>query len=331
MVRQWTTDEIIAAGRGFQAACVLTAAAELDLFTALDEGARDAGSVAGRLGADERATRVVLDALVALEVLSKQGDQYALAPETARLLSRAGGGNVLAMLRHQGTCLRRWSQLARVVRDGGPAPRAESILDEAAEQVAFIEAMHNFSSSVAAETVGRLGPLDFAHLLDVGGASGTWTIEFLKAVPGARATLFDLPSVIPMAERRISQAGFAERVDLVAGDFYQDDLPGGADLAFLGAIAHQNSRQQNRELFGKVRAALEPGGVVVIRDVVMDRSHTEPRAGALFAVNMLVATPGGGTYSFEEYSEDLRASGFGQAELVYRDEFMESLIRARKE
>jgi precorrin-6B methylase 2 len=190
--------------------------------------------------------------------------------------------------------------------------------------------MDNISRPIAAEIVGRLQPLEFTHLLDVGGASGTWTIAFLKIAPRANATIFDLPAVIPMARKRIAEAGLTDRVRLVAGDFYENDLPSGADLAWLGAIAHQNSREQNRSLFAKVHAALRKNGTIVIRDIVMEPSHTAPAAGALFAVNMLVATPAGGTYSLDEYTEDLAATGFADVTLVHRDEAMNSLIRARK-
>ncbi|MHC4227106.1 MAG: methyltransferase, partial [Planctomycetota bacterium] len=96
------------------------------------------------------------------------------------------------------------------------------------------------------------------------------------------------------------------------------------------AICHQNSREQNRALFTRIHKALNDSGAVVIRDVVMDPSHTSPEGGALFAVNMLVATEGGGTFTFDEYSEDLHEAGFGEVTLVHRDEFMNSLIRARK-
>ncbi|GAJ01906.1 unnamed protein product, partial [marine sediment metagenome] len=132
------------------------------------------------------------------------------------------------------------------------------------------------------------------------------------------------------AEKRLTEAGLSDRVTLVAGDFYEDDLPTGPDFTFLGAIAHQNSREQNRALFVKVHAALAEDGLIVIRDVVMDPSHTSPQAGALFAINMLVATPAGGTYTFDEYAEDLTNAGFTDITLVHRDEFMNSLIRAKK-
>jgi predicted O-methyltransferase YrrM len=167
-------------------------------------------------------------------------------------------------------------------------------------------------------------------VLDVGGGPGTWTIALLRAVPEARATLFDLPPVTAMARERFVEAGLAHRVTLVGGDFYTDELPAGADLAWLSAICHQDSREQNRALLGKIHKALADGGAVVVRDVVMDPSRTSPAGGALFAVNMLTATDGGGTYTFDEYREDLRKAGFGQAVLVHRDEFMSSLIRAQK-
>jgi precorrin-6B methylase 2 len=344
MTKKWTVDEILGTARAFQPGCVITAAAELDVFTALRNGPMTAAALAAELGADPRATTILLDALTSLEILTKQapgpaGDNnYSVAADAAELLSETSPKNVLPMVRHIGVYLRRWAQLAKVVRLGEPAERTPGILGEAGETAAFIGAMDNISRPIAAEVVGRLQPLNFTHLLDVGGASGTWTIAFLKIAPRAKATIFDLPDVIPMAKKRIAEAGLTDRVRFVAGDFYENDLPAGAwagqpagaDLAWLGAIAHQNSREQNRALFAKVHAALRKNGTIVIRDVVMEPSHTAPAAGALFAVNMLVGTSAGGTYSFDEYTEDLTAAGFADVALVHRDEAMNSLIRARK-
>ncbi|MHC4625986.1 MAG: methyltransferase [Planctomycetota bacterium] len=330
MAQQWSAEEILKVAWSFQQASVLTAAADLNVFTVLHDKPMTAEVVAGEIGADLRATNILLDALVALEFLTKQGDDYSVPDGLAELLSENSAQNVLPMVRHLANCLNRWAQLARVTKSGKPAERVASIHGEPADQAAFIGAMHNISAPAAAEVVGRLMPLKFSHLLDIGGASGTWTMAFLDAAPEARATLFDLPDVIEMARERLSDAVLNDKVTLVAGDFYADELPAGADLAWLGAICHQNSRRQNRELFAKIRKALTDDGVVVIRDVVMDPSHTSPERGALFAVNMLVATEGGGTYTLDEYSEDLSEAGFGDVTLVHRDEFMNSLIRARK-
>ena len=152
--------------------------------------------------------------------------------------------------------------------------------------------MHSVSSTMADELVARLGPPKFRHLLDVGGASGTWTLAFLRsAPPDAVATIFDLPDAIAAgAGSGWPARSFPRRVRLVAGDFYVDELPGGADFAWLSAICHQHSRRHNRELLAKVWRALTPGGQIAIRDVVMEPSRTRPRDGALFAINMLVNT-----------------------------------------
>jgi predicted O-methyltransferase YrrM len=155
-------------------------------------------------------------------------------------------------------------------------------------------------------------------------------MAFLRACPSARATLFDLPHVIPMARRRLTAAGLDERVRLVAGDFATDALPAGADLAWVSAIVHQNSRAQNRDLFGKAFAALTPGGRIAIRDILMEDDLTRPVAGALFAVNMLVATEGGGTFTLAELREDLVAAGFVKVALVRQDEAMNSVVVAKK-
>jgi precorrin-6B methylase 2 len=330
MTRKWNAETLLEMVRGFQPACVIAAAADLDVFSTLGDGPASAASVANRMGAEPRALGVLLDALTALELLEKQGDSYAVPPDVAELLAQGSAVNILPAVRHQANCLRRWAQLARVVKTGTPADRTPSIRGEAGDCESFIGAMNNFSEAIAPQVIGRLMPLRFQRLLDIGGASGTWTIAFLLAVPDATAVLFDLPEVVPLARERFARAGVADRVTLVAGDYNIDRMPGGADLAWLSAIVHQNSREENRALYAKIHAALAPLGVLVIRDIVMDASRTQPPAGALFAVNMLVGTEGGGTFTFDEFREDLESAGFGEVELLYHDPGMNSLVRARK-
>ena len=330
MAGTWSADELLERVRGFQAACVVVAAAELDLFTALEPMPATAAALAGRIGAAPHATAVLLDALVALELLTKEEDAYTVPAGVAELLAANSPTNILPAVQHQGNCMRHWAQLARVVRTGRQAERTPSIRGTDADCEAFIGAMNSFTAPIAPQVAQRLMPLQFQRMLDVGGASGTWTIAFLLAVPEATAVLFDLPEVIALARERLVRAGVADRVTLVAGDYNTDELPGGADFAWLSAIAHQNSRQQNRVLYGKIHSALVPGGTLIIRDVVMDASRTQPPGGALFAVNMLVNTEGGGTFTFDEFAEDLESAGFTDVELLYQDDYMNSLIRATK-
>ena len=153
-------------------------------------------------------------------------------------------------------------------------------------------------------------------------------MAFLRADPALAATLFDLPPVIEIARERLSKAGLAGRVTLVPGDFDKDELPEGHDLAWLSAIIHQNSREQNEALYARIFRALVPGGRLLVRDHVMDASRTRPRAGALFAVNMLVGTAGGGTYTFDEIRAGLARAGFTRIRLLRSGERMDALVEA---
>ena len=326
----WAADDILALGRSYQGAAILAAAAELDLFSALSAAPLPALELARALQCDLRALTILLDALVALGLLQKSGAAYALAGGLSACLTHDGPQSVLAMAQHQAHCLRNWAQLARVVKTGGPAECSPGIRGQEGAQEAFIGAMHNVSAPNADQVIRAVQPLQFRHLLDIGGASGTWTMAFLRACPSAQATLFDLPHVLPMARRRLAAAGLAQRVTLVDGDFTRDALPPGADLAWVSAIVHQNSRAQNRDLFMKVCSALVPGGRIAIRDILMEEDRTRPVAGALFAVNMLVATKGGGTFTLAELREDLEAAGFAGVAVLRQDEAMNSVVIAEK-
>lgn len=330
MQSTWDMESVLALGRSYQGAAVLGAAADLEIFDHLQSGASTVNDLADRMGCDPRGLTVLLDALVALDLLHKSEERYELRPDVAPLLTRNGPQSVLAMAQHQANCLRRWAQLAAVVKTGQPPPELASIRGEQGDLEAFIGAMDNVSAPVADEVIRAVDPLTFEHLLDIGGASGTWTAAFLRACPGARATLFDLPEVIPLARERLSQKGILDRVNLVAGDYNRDSFPDGVDLAWVSAIVHQNSREQNRELFRKAFAALVPGGRIAIRDIIMEPDRTRPVSGALFAVNMLVGTERGATFTFDELRSDLENAGFSSVVLARPDQAMNAVLVALK-
>ena len=320
--------------RGFQQSCIVIAGAELDVFTVLHSRPMTATQLARHIKSDPRATAVLLDALAAIRMLAKSSGAkpiYRVPPSVSVLLAETGSQSMLGMARHQGNCLRRWGQLAHVVQQGKPAPCSPSVRGYDGDLVSFIRAMHEISKPMALPLIHSLGPLKFTHLLDLGGASGTWTIPFLRLNPGARATIFDRSPVIPMARSLMRKVGLSRRVKLVQGSYDRDRLPAGVDLVWVSAIVHQNSRERNRRMFAKVFAALVPGGRILIRDIVMDTTRTRPTAGALFAVNMLVGTEGGSSYTFDELREDLTSEGFVKVKYLRRGEGMDSVICGTKQ
>jgi hypothetical protein len=225
---------------------------------------------------------------------------------------------------------RRWSGLTSIVREVQVSDQATASFRDADELRAFIGAMDVIAKHLAPRVVADVHPDPSRALLDVGGASGTYTIAFFQAAPEMKATLFDKPEVIEIARQRLGKAGVLDRVTLVPGDFYRDPLPPGHDLAFISAIIHQNSLEQNVSLFGNVFQSLNRGGRVVIRDHVMEPDRTRPKEGALFAVNMLVSTAAGRTYTYDEIRACLEEAGFIEIRLLQKGEHMDALVEAFK-
>lgn len=326
----WTADAILTLARDFMQSRILLTGAELDVFTLLAPGALTAAEVARRLKGDERAVTILLDALAAMGLLSKRDGRYRCETEMAAHLAADAPRSVLPMVLHAAGMWTRWSELTGVARgDDAARARAQAPGDEKRLR-AFIGAMHVVADPRAAEIVAAIAPGTARALLDIGGASGTYTVAFLTASPQMRATLFDQPAVVEMARQRLGQAGVLDRVKLVAGDFYTDELPAGHDLALLSAIVHQNSPAQNLDLYRKVWRALDAGGRLVIRDHVMSPDRTEPRDGAVFGVNMLVGTVGGDVYTFDETRTGLTTAGFERVRLIRPGAGMDSLVEAFK-
>lgn len=294
----------------FMRARIVLTAAEIDLFSLLAERPLTVNEVVAETNGDKRAMTILLDALCALGYLVKQNSSYQTEPSAIPLLTRNSAQTMLPMVQHMATLWQTWSRLTDIVlgktvagRNGPGALHKDHIQ-------AFIGAMHVVASKMAPAVVAAVNPAGSRKMIDIGGGSGSYTLAFLQASPEIRSTLFDLPEVIEIAKERIEAAGMTDRVTFEPGDFYNDSLPTGHDLAFLSAIIHQNSPEQNRALYSKIYHSLKPGGRIVVRDHVMSPDRTWPLDGALFAVNMLVGTSGGSTYTFDEIADGLSSAGF---------------------
>jgi hypothetical protein len=323
-------EEVLRLGMNFMESRILLSGAELNLFTILNPAPLSAQEVASRTGADLRALTVLLDALSAMDLLVKKSETYQCAKSVSPFLSEDAPNSILPMLRHAAHLWQKWSCLTDVVRGTLVSEDAPKSSWGAENLRAFIGAMDVIAAPRAHEIVAAANPGLSKGLLDVGGALGTYTIAFLQAVPEMKATLFDKPEVVEMAHERLSKAGMLDRVTLVPGDFYQDEFPYGHDLTFVSAIIHQNSPEQNLDLFIKVFRSLNRGGRILIRDHVMEHDRIHPKDGAIFAVNMLLGTPGGSTYTYEEIKTGLSQAGFTGIHLLKKGEHMDALVEALK-
>jgi 3-hydroxy-5-methyl-1-naphthoate 3-O-methyltransferase len=197
-----------------------------------------------------------------------------------------------------------------VVRQGHPVPREEMHARGDDWTVPFIAAMHRNAALRAPALVRAVGMGGVRRLIDIGGGSGAYSIAFARESAELVAEVFDLATVVPIARRHAEEAGLADRIQTRVGDLRRDAFGAGHDLALLSAICHMLGPDEIRDLLRRIFAALAPGGRLAIQDHVMAEDRTSPRAGALFAINMLVGTPQGGTYTEGEYRGWLEEAGF---------------------
>ncbi|MEN6620414.1 MAG: methyltransferase [Smithella sp.] len=321
---------ILRLARQFMESRILLSAVEINIFTLLDGKQASVPELASSLDADLRGLTILLDALAAMGLISKKEDLYQCSPNAALFLSEKSNRSLLPMIRHLVNLWESWSNLTNKVKKPAlinpPDPDIRNII----ELHAFIGAMHVVGEPMAQKIAAVVQPGKAKSLIDIGGASGTYTIAFLRAAPEMKATLFDRSMVIPIARERLIKSGLIDRVNLVAGNFYKDEFPGGHDLVLISAIIHQNSPAENIELFKKASRAMVPGGRIIIRDHVMEPDRTEPREGAIFAVNMLVNTEGGGTYTFNEIKDWLVEAGFVKIRLLQAGKHMNALVEGFK-
>jgi SAM-dependent methyltransferase len=303
-------------------------AAELDVFTLLDGEPLAAVQLAQRIGSDPRATDRLLSVLVTLDLLEKHEGVFSLSAG-GKLLPSKSPGTVLPAVLHYAGLWEAWGQLTTVVKEGRPVRRKGFEMDDATRR-AFIGAMDAAGRDLSLKIAGAFDAAAFKRLLDIGGASGTYTIAFLRKNTGMTAVLFDLPPVIAIAREKVEAEGLADRIVLMPGDYNKDPLPAGCDLSLLSAVIHQNSPSQNLDLFQKIHDVLDPGGVLIIRDFIMDSNRTIPKKGALFALNMLINTAAGDTYAFDEITESLKRASFIDIELIRGSDQQDDLVTAKK-
>jgi SAM-dependent methyltransferase len=320
-------EQIRAIAYAFQESRILLTAHELGIFTAIGGGKHTSGGIASLLGTDPRATDRLMNALCAMGLLEKENGRFSNSPAAAQCLVQGSPG-YLGGLMHTVHLWGTWTTLTGAVRAGtGILPRPGS--DGGEEWVsAFIAAMHDRAVRQAPAVVGQLDLAGVSRVLDVGGGSGAYAMAFVRAKAGLSAVVFDLPNVLPLTASYIERDGLSGRVSTVAGDYLRDDLGSGFDVVFLSAIIHSNSPGENAKLIRKCARALRPGGCVVVQDFIMDEERVAPSHGAFFALNMLVGTEAGDTYTESEVSSWMIAAGlsgvsrqgtpFGTSQIVGR-------------
>ncbi|MGD1100962.1 MAG: methyltransferase [Terriglobia bacterium] len=301
--------------RAYMESRALLTALELDVFTAVGSGAT-AAEVAQKISTHPRATEMLLNALAAMGMIVKQQGVFRNTPATARYFAESSKDNARPGLIHIANIWHRWSNLTECVRAGTAVGHQEMAERGEDWTEPFIAAMHRNAAERAPLIVKAVGTEAVERLLDVGGGSAAYSIAFAQAHEKLHATVLDLPTVLPIAQGHISAAGLAGRVETRPCDLRRDPLGKGFTMVLVSAICHMLSPAENQDLFRRCFAALEPQGRLVMQDFILEPDKTAPKQAALFALNMLVGTPAGSTYSDEEYTAWLREAGFQEVRQI---------------
>ena len=302
--------------RAYMESRALLTALELDVFTAVGSGAT-AAEVAQKISTHPRATEMLLNALVAMGMLVKHQEVFSDTPVTARFFSGGSKDNARPGLIHTANIWHRWSNLTDCVRAGTAVDHQEMAERGEDWTQPFIAAMHRNAAERAPLVVQAVRAAPGGRLLDVGGGSAAYSIAFAKANEKLHATVLDLPAVLPIAQGHINAAGLTDRIETRPGDLRRDPLGKGFTLVLASAICHMLSPEENQDLFRRCFEALEPQGRLVMQDFILEAGKTAPKQAALFALNMLVGTPAGSTYSGEEYTAWMREAGFHEVREIH--------------
>jgi SAM-dependent methyltransferase len=303
---QWNPGKLMRVSGAFWESFPLHVAVDLDVFTFIGEGSLSAQEIALKWKGKERSVRMLLDAITAMGLLEKKADKYSNTESAKTFLIKTSPAYMGHAVKHQYHLVSSWSKLSQAVKTGKPVKKRRKTK---AELESFLMAMYNNASNLAPSITQEVDLSQRRHLLDLGGGPGTYAIHFCKANPNLKATVFDLPTTEPFAQKTIRRFGLSSRVDFQAGDYLMDPVQGTYDVAWLSQILHSMGPEGCRAVIEKAVSVLEPGGLILIHEFLLNDTHDGPLFPALFALNMLVNTEEGRAYSEGEVKDMLVKAG----------------------
>ena len=311
-------DRLLAMSVGYWVTQILRAAAHYKFFTLIAKGNTTANGIAAAAQTDPRGTRMVLDSLATLEILTKRGDTYGLTPDADQFLVDGRPGDLTPVLEgHSALTYADWARLTDALQDP-TLTRQYADLEKGAEFFAkLIRAIIPLGLAPADAVAEHLGvgtTRTSVRVLDIGVGGAAWSIPFARRDPAARITGFDMPNVLAHTKQIVKEFGVDRQYTFTPGNLLHDDFGDAAfDIVVLGNICHGLTAEQNVDLLKRCYRALAPGGRLVIADMVPNEERTGPPFPVLFAVNMFVMG-GEDTYPMADYRRWLGAAGYQNVE-----------------
>ena len=301
----------------YRSSAVIFAAAELDVFSSLGDGAKTAEEIAAACGAALAPMRLLISACAADGLLVDDGERYHNTPAVNAYLVRGCPAYIANGLKFAEDLYPAWARLADLVRTGRPVLPHETFLGDDPEKTrAFVYAMHERAKGMSAVLPHGADFSGRRRLLDVGGGPGTYSIALVRQTPGLRSTVLDLPGVLAITREIVASHGCSDRIDLLPANYVTAAFGSGYDAALLSGMMHRETPDICRLLLRKTFEALDPGGLAIVSDVFFDDDRkSSPRFATFFALNMMLMSNEGSAHAKTEMAAWLREAGFTDIQL----------------
>jgi ubiquinone/menaquinone biosynthesis C-methylase UbiE len=319
--KQVTPERLMELSFAYAPPLIISAGVSNQVFDSLEDGAKTPEQVAEKTGASARALRILMNALAGLNLLKKdrQG-KYSLTPESAAfLLSKNPGTHAGFFGTIAPQIISRWLRLSDIVREGRPVVAVNQETEGTEFFSQLVENIIPLSYPPAQKLADHLKVAKTKNdirVLDLAAGSGIWGIALAQKSPGLRVTAVDWAGMIPTTKRITQKFGVGDRFNYVEGDILEANFGSGYDIATLGHILHSEGEDRSRQLLAKTFRALKSGGTIAIAEWLVNDDRTKPLPSLMFAVQMLVNTEKGDTFSFNEIKNWLEKAGFKKVRKV---------------
>jgi hypothetical protein len=308
----WTPEKILKTSGSYWESFTLHAAVKLDVFTLIENNFKNLSKISKKLNADKRAVTMFLNALAAMGLLNKENDCFKNTEQSKAFLVKDSPEYIGSIILHSYNCVKPWASLVNAVKSGSSN---KNILDmQEDERRDFLMGMNVLASINSKKAAAAVDLSGCAHLLDLGGGPGTFSINFCKENPELKATIYDLIDSKPFADKMIRKTGLEHRIDFKAGNFITDEIDGDYDAVWISHILHGENYDNCVRLVKKAVLATKPGSKIYVHDFILDDEGDGPLFASMFSLNMLVNTQDGQSYSEKEIFNMLQQAGLKDVE-----------------
>jgi precorrin-6B methylase 2 len=330
-----TPERIFNTLNAYEETAVLKTAIELDIFTAIGEGANTGAELAARVKAAERGVRILCDSLVISGFLTKSDQGYALTQESALFLDRKSPACIASMSQFLGSEKHRnnFDHLTEAVRKGGSAGNwGDNTKPNDELWTLFARSMAPLTVPSAEFIAGLLHANEgkAMRVLDIAAGHGMYGVTIARKNPKAEIVALDWPAVLEVAQENARKQGVGDRYSVRAGSAFEADLGSGYDYVLLTNIFHHFDAATCEALMRRVHAALKTNGKAITLEFVPNEDRVTPPTTARFSLVMLANTDAGDAYTFSEYEKMFRNAGFGKSTLHPVPEMPQQVIVSEK-